>query len=247
MNRASLVITAALLVSLLVCSVSANSASAQVILGCTTCVYIQPSPIVTQLGDYTEVQVAVQNPQDYSAEGLVYAIVHDSEGQTVANSTGVLDLGPDSNGTATVLIFGLRLGTLYSATIFAKGVDGAGISPPETVNLTPEQGAGTVDGGAPLGTNTFLIGINQGCQPIFVPCAEYTNASNSTIYGVVYLVLHNSLGQTVDISTALMVSSPGQTQTVLLPIVGANGSASVFAVSVDQYAISPLATASFVS
>lgn len=237
---------ALLLVSLSADAASSGPASAQVILGCSTCIYVQPSPVVTQLGDYTEVQVAIQNPQDYSAQGLVYAIVHDSEGLVVANCTGVLNLAPDSNGTATVLIFGLRLGTLYAATIFAEDVNGTGISETETVNITPERGSASVDGGAPLGTNTLLIGISEGCQPTFVPCETYTNASNSTVYGVAYLVLHDSLGQTVDISTALMVLSPDQTQTVLLPIVGANGSASEFAVSVDQYAISPLATANFV-
>jgi len=119
------------------------------------------------------------------------------------------------------------------------------ISPSETVNLIPAQGSSPANEGAPLGTDTFALGVTSSCPIIGMPCETYTNASNSTIYGVAYLVLHNSLAQTVDISTALIVLSSGQELTVSMPIVGANGTASEFAVSVDQFAISTTAVANF--
>jgi hypothetical protein len=233
----------ALLASMLAGPPFASSASAD--FGCINCVSFGLIPTITQLGDYTAVQVAVSNPLGNSMVGLVHAIVHDSKGHTVANSTGVLDLGPSANGNTTILIFGLTLGTLYSATIFADNASGVAISVPETVNLTPEQGGTTANGSVPLGTATFRVEVTQGCPNTGIPCETYVNASNSTTYGVAYLVLHNSLGETVDISTALVVLSPGQQLTVFLPIVNPNGTATEFATSVDQFAISPLATVSF--
>jgi hypothetical protein len=245
MNSIYPVLAAALLACTLATPSFAGSASGQAMLGC--CVVLGPTPTITQLGDYTEVQVAVSNPLAASAVGLVYAIVHDGNGQIIASSSGVLNVGPSSNGTATILIFGLRLGALYSLTIFAVDGNGEAISATETVNLAPEQGF-PVNAGAPLGTDTFGLGF-CGAQvvDIDIPCEGYINASNSTIYGVAYLVLHNSLGQTVGISAALIVLSPGEDSAVLMPIIGPNGSASEFAVSVDDLAISPLATVSLLS
>lgn len=191
--------------------------------------------------------VAVSNPLNVTAVGLVFAILHNSDGQTVANSSGALLVGPSLNGTATILVFGLRLGTLYSATLFALGVNGEGFSVPETVNLTPEEGV-AVDGSAPLGTDTFGVDFCGGAQiKGNMPCEGYSNSSNSTIFGVAYLVLHNSLGQTVDVSTALIILRPGEQLMVGMPIFNPNGSASEFAVSVDQLAISGLATVYFQS
>lgn len=245
MSRACQAVAALLLATALAVAPFAGSAFAQANVGCASCVILGPSPTVAQLGDYTELQVAVSNPLTVTAVGLVFAIVHNSDGQTVANSSGVLNVGPSSNGTATILVFGLMLGTLYSVTLFAVGGDGEGISQTETVNLTPEQGASTATGGAPLGTDTLGVGF---CGALVVnidiPCEAYVNFSNSTIHCVAYLVLHNSLGQTVDISAAPIVLSPGQDSAILMPIIGPNGSASEFAVSVNNLAISPLATVS---
>ena len=191
----------------------AGSAFAQVNMGCASCVALGPSPTVAQLGDYTELQVAVSNPLTVTSVGLVYVIVHNSDGQTVANSSGVLNVGPSSKGTATILVFGLMLGTLYSATFFAVGVNGEGISQTDTVNLTPEQGVkhrqwrrAPRDGHL----RARVVRWRSNRERRYTVRSLRPTSSNSTVYGVAYLVLHDSLGQTVDISTALIVLSPGQ-------------------------------------
>jgi hypothetical protein len=216
-----------------------------IILGCTSCVILGVTPTITQLGGYTELQVAVSNPLPYGVVGLVHVIVHNRYGQTSANSTGAFDVAPSANATATILISGLTMGETYAATFFAVDIKGVAISAPGLVSLTQTMSSRPPDGGAPLGTNTLAAGVTSSCPIIGMPCETYTNASNSTIDAVAYLVLHNSLGQTVVIATALVVLSPGRQLTVSMPIVGANGTASLFAVSASNFAISSTVTVSF--
>jgi hypothetical protein len=214
-------------------------------LGCSRCVDLGATPTIIQLGGYTEVRIAVSNPLSFGVVGLVHVIVHDQYGKTSANSTGVFDVASSANGTATILLSGLNIGETYAFSFWAVSIGGVAISVPTTVSYTASRTSGPPDGGAPLGTDTLVVGNTSSCPIIGMPCETYTNASNSPIQAVAYLVLHNPLGQTVGIATALVVLSPGQQLTVSMPIVGANGTASLFAVSAGNFAISATVTASF--
>jgi hypothetical protein len=230
---------------ILASSLAAPAFADQQILGCAACVDITPSATFTEVGSYTLAQVQVSNPTDNSSTGLVHAVTHDMTGQTVANSAGVLSVAPSANATVSILILGLTPGASYAVTFFAVSVDGVAMSSSYTASVTPTENTGTSNGVVPLGTDTLGLASTSSCPIIQMPCESYVNHSNSTVYAVAYLVLHNPLGQTVDISTVLTILTPGQQAVVSMPIVDPNGVASEFAVSADGFAISPLATVSF--
>lgn len=215
------------------------------ILGCTTCVVIVPSASFTQLGVYTLAQISVSNPQNTSATGLVYAIAHNSTGETVANETGVLLVAPSANSTTSILILGLTPGAEYAVTFFAVNVNGTAISMPYTASVTLTEGAPPSSEEAALGTGTLGAVAFPSCPSLAMPCESYLNNSNATVDAVAYFVLHNSLGQTIDVSSELLVLSAGQERLFTMPILHPHGMASEFAVSVHNFAISPLLTGSF--
>jgi len=65
----------------------------------------------------------------------VFMVVHNSLGQTVEISTGVLQLAAGANGTAYTIAFGMASGE-YSATFFAVSTSGYAISSSTTAPFT---------------------------------------------------------------------------------------------------------------
>jgi hypothetical protein len=77
--------------------------------------------------------------------------------------------------------------------------------------------------------------------------STFTNNSNSPVTAFVYAVVHNALGQTVDISTATVTASTGGSATAFNALFGlAPGtySVTIFATSSSGVAISGPSTAS---
>ena len=96
----------------------------------------------------------------------------------------------------------------------------------------------------PVTTTTYtLVGSLHLCQISGLRCisANYANAANSTTtLGIVYAVLHNSIGQTVLFTTSTLTPAPSANSTAYLIIEGLPYgvySATVFAVNQDNVAI----------
>jgi len=66
---------------------------------------------------------------------VVYAVVHNSAGQTVSYSTATLQLAAGATGIAYPVLFGLPSGT-YSVTVFVTSTSGVAISTSQTVSVT---------------------------------------------------------------------------------------------------------------
>lgn len=104
-------------------------------LGCAQC-WLQVGPAVfARLGPYQSVQVTYNNGIGGNVTGIVFAVVHNSLGQTVEISTATLQLQAGANGTAYPVLFGLPSGQ-YSTTIFAIESSGIAISTTTTLTFT---------------------------------------------------------------------------------------------------------------
>ena len=97
----------------------------------------------------------------------------------------------------------------------------------------------------PVTTTTYtLVGSLHVCQISGLRCisANYANAANSTTtLGIVYAVLHNSIGQTVLFTTSTLTPSASANSTAYLIVEGLPSgvySATVFAVDQNNVAIS---------
>jgi hypothetical protein len=102
----------------------------------TTCMTANGAPSQTTIGSNKAVQSSFTNNSNAPLTAIVYAVVHNSAGQTVAYSTATLTNVP-SGGSATAydVLFGLAPGT-YSVTIFATSTSGTAISGTSTVTVT---------------------------------------------------------------------------------------------------------------
>jgi hypothetical protein len=105
--------------------------------GCqtTSCLTIgSPSP--TTIGGTKFVQALFTNTSNGPVTAIVYAVVHNGAGQTVAYSTATLNNVPaGGSSTAYNALFGLAPGT-YSVTIFATSTSGTAISTSTPVSVT---------------------------------------------------------------------------------------------------------------
>jgi len=102
----------------------------------TTCLVANGSPSQTTVGANKAVQTSFTNNSNSPVTAIVYAVVHNAAGQTVAYSTATI--GPVAAGgsaTAFDVLFGLAPGT-YSVTVFATSTSGTAISTTSTVTVT---------------------------------------------------------------------------------------------------------------
>jgi hypothetical protein len=102
----------------------------------TSCMTANGAPTQTTIGSNRAVQTSFTNNSNAPLTAVVYAVVHNSAGQTIAYSTATLTNVP-SGGSATAydVLFGLPPGT-YSVTIFATSTGGTAISGTSTVTVT---------------------------------------------------------------------------------------------------------------
>jgi len=102
----------------------------------TTCVTANGSPTQTTIGSNKATQSSFTNNSNAPITAIVYAVVHNAAGQTVAYSTATLTNVPaGSSATAYNVLFGLAPGT-YSVTIFVTSTSGTAISGTSTVSVT---------------------------------------------------------------------------------------------------------------
>lgn len=98
--------------------------------------------------------------------------------------------------------------------------------------------------GLPVTTTTFALTISlHQCTLTGLPCvvANYRNNATSTILGVVYVVVQNSLSQTLYYSTATLNLNAGQNAPAYLLVNGlpkGNYTATVFVTNANNTAIS---------
>jgi trimeric autotransporter adhesin len=114
--------------SLTVGSVSTSSCNT------TSCMAGGPSTTTT-VGPNKAVQTSFTNNSNAPVTAIVYAVVHNALGQTVAYSTATITANPGNSATAYNVLFGLAPGT-YSVTIFATSTSGTAISTTSTVSVT---------------------------------------------------------------------------------------------------------------
>jgi hypothetical protein len=101
----------------------------------TTCMTANGSPAQTTIGSNKAVQTSYTNNSNAPLTAIVYAVVHNSAGQTVSYSTATLNLASGASGTAYDVLFGLAPGT-YSVTVFVTTTSGTAISGTSTVTVT---------------------------------------------------------------------------------------------------------------
>jgi len=101
----------------------------------TTCMSASGSPQVIQINQNKAVQTSFTNTSNAPVTAIVYAVVHNAAGQTVAYSTATVTANAGATATAYDVLFGLAPGT-YSVTIFATSTGGTAISSTSTVTVT---------------------------------------------------------------------------------------------------------------
>lgn len=93
----------------------------------TSCWVAVGAPKYAQFGAYDAFKVNYTNLINADVVGIVFAVVHNVQGQTVAYSTDTLELAAGASGTATPIEFGLEPG-IYSVTFFVTSTAGTAIS-----------------------------------------------------------------------------------------------------------------------
>jgi len=113
-------------------TVGGNSQNCQT----TGCLVATGSPSETTIGPNKAVQTSFTNNSNAPVTAIIYAVVHNAAGQTVAYSTATLTNVPaGQSATAYDILFGLAPGS-YSVTIFATSTSGTAISTTSTVTVT---------------------------------------------------------------------------------------------------------------
>jgi hypothetical protein len=164
------------------------------------------------------------NPQT-SASGVISGTV---VGAILSNSVGA--------GSATITVPSIAAGT-YSVELQAVGkttTDAIAVAPTLTVGSVSTSCNSTTCTAASGATQT-TVGTNNGIT------STWTNNSNAPVTEYVYAVVHNALGQTVDISTATISVSAGGSSTafnVLFGLPPGTYSVTLFATSESGVAIS---------
>jgi hypothetical protein len=93
------------------------------------------TPLYSRVGPYDAIWTSYTNLSNGNMTGIVFAVIHNSLGQTVEISTGTLELPAMANGTAFAVVFGLPDGE-YSGMLFATSVAGTALSTATTVSFT---------------------------------------------------------------------------------------------------------------
>jgi len=97
--------------------------------------YTFTTPSSCTLGTYNAVCVPVTNTQAAALTGIVFAVVHNAAGQTVAVATSTVpSLAGGASATAYVVL-SVPAGT-YSVNVFVWSTTGNAISAPQTVSIT---------------------------------------------------------------------------------------------------------------
>jgi hypothetical protein len=101
----------------------------------TSCLTLSGSVTKDTKGILTGLDATFTNSATSSVTGIVYAVVHNSIGQTVYYTTATVT--PSSSGTATafLVLSGLPAGT-YTVTVFATDTSGNAISVSTTTSVT---------------------------------------------------------------------------------------------------------------
>jgi hypothetical protein len=166
-----------------------------------------------------------------SAAGIVSGTV---VGAILSNSVGA--------GSATITIPNVPLGT-YGVELQTVGKTTDAIASPPSITV------GSVSSGSCNSTSCLTASTPaQSQQGSYTGVTStFTNTSNAPVTAFVYAVVHNALGQTVDISTATVTASAGGSTTAFNALFGlAPGtySVSIFATSSSGTAISGTSTVS---
>ena len=101
----------------------------------TGCMTAPSAPTETQVGANKAIQVSYTNNSNGPQTAIVYAVVHNAAGQTVAYTTATISPAAGGSQLAQLILFGLAPGT-YSATVFATSTGGVALSTTSTVTVT---------------------------------------------------------------------------------------------------------------
>jgi len=101
----------------------------------TGCMTAPSAPTLAQVGSNKAIQVSYTNNSNAPQTAIVYAVVHNAAGQTVAYTTATISPAAGGSQLAQLILFGLAPGT-YSATVFATSTAGVALSTSSTVTVT---------------------------------------------------------------------------------------------------------------
>ena len=188
--------------------------------------------------------------------GAVYSVVFDyKQGSTSTTFTGtvVSAISPNSVGTGSTTFTvpsGTTAGTYtVQLTVSTQGTGGLAVG---SAALSQALSLKVVSAGEGqcVSTSCFTVSasptkttINN--QPVVQ--ASYTNTANAQITGIVYGVVRNAAGQTVQFTTATITPAAGQSVTAFLFLAGLPSgtySVTVFAITPAGVAISTSSTVS---
>jgi len=93
------------------------------------------TPKAVIVGAYRAIEVNYSNFASIYNMGIVFMVVHNSQGQNVEWSTCTIGIAQGGIGTAELVAFGLESGT-YSATLFVVYPSGIAMSPSTTVTFS---------------------------------------------------------------------------------------------------------------
>jgi hypothetical protein len=105
--------------------------------GCTGtgCFTSTTGPSTTMISGQTFVTITYTNNGNTTITGIVYAVVHNSLGQTVQYTTGTITPAAGASAEAFLALAGLPTGT-YTVTVFVITTSGTAISTTSTVSVT---------------------------------------------------------------------------------------------------------------
>jgi hypothetical protein len=101
----------------------------------TTCMSISGTATLVNQGTFKAISVSYVNNSNQTQTAVVYAVVHNAQGQTVSISTATITPAAKATTTAFPVLFGLPSGT-YSVTLFVTSTSGLAISTTSTVSVT---------------------------------------------------------------------------------------------------------------
>jgi len=101
----------------------------------TGCMTAPSAPSEVTVGANKALQVSFTNNSNAPQTAIVYAVIHNAAGQTVAYTTATISPAAGGSQLAQLILFGLAPGT-YSATVFATSTAGIALSTTSTVTVT---------------------------------------------------------------------------------------------------------------
>jgi hypothetical protein len=101
----------------------------------TTCMALGGTPTITTLNGQKTIVATYSNTSNSTQTAIVYAVIHNANGQTVAYSTATITPAAKSTQQAFLVLFGLAPGT-YSVSLFVTTTGGVAVSTSSTVSVT---------------------------------------------------------------------------------------------------------------